>query len=196
MANGVSEEGINMDKTLSMKERLIFANQYEIMSRLTEDEYEKKQFENLRDIFVSGYSRYYSLATEHFSEEVSDEECKFVIDVLSLYRDLYYTRKRNKEVQNSIEEKEVLFKGFDLNDEIEVKYFSFYKFLVEQLGRFEEIKELMNSGEIEDYNSHGFGPSMQKLANMVSKRNEIRNEAGFFRHDELTVEEIKEILNS
>ncbi|MEH7236768.1 YfbU family protein [Bacillus sp. JJ1562] len=185
-----------MDKTLSLKDRLIIANQYEILSRLTEDEYEKEQFENFRDIFVSGYSRYYSLATEYFSDEVSDEECKFVTDVLSLYRDLYFSWVQSEEVQNSINEKDVLFKGFDLNDSTEVKYFSFYKFLVTRLDRFSEIKELIDSGKIEDYNSHGSGPSMQKLANMISKRETIRNRHGFVRYENLTAEEITEILNA
>ncbi|MEB9421054.1 YfbU family protein [Bacillus cereus] len=184
-----------MDKTLSLKERLILANQYEILSRLTQDEYEKKQFENLQNIFASGYSRYYSLATEHFSDEVSDEECKFVVDVLSLYSSLYYSRKNNKEVQDAIDEKDVLFKGFDLNDSTEVKYYSFYKFLVQDLERFVEFKELIESGKIEDYNSHGFGPSMKKLADMVAKRNEIIRKDDFSRPNELTVEEINEILN-
>lgn len=183
-----------MEKTLNIKDRLIIANQYEILSRLADDDYEKKQFENLRDIFVSGYSRYYSLATDFYSDEVSDEECKFVIDVLSLYRDLYYSWLNDKEAQESISEKDVLFQGFDLNDEIEVKYFSFYKFLVESLGRFEEIKELIAEQKIEGYNSHGFGPSMQKLNNMILKREEIISANNF--NDYLTAKEIAEILKA
>ncbi|PGA40090.1 YfbU family protein [Bacillus toyonensis] len=184
-----------MENTLSKKERLILANQYDILARLAEDEYEKKEFKNLRDIFTSGYTKYYSLATEHFSDEVNQEECKFVVDVLDLYRDLYYSREHSKEAQDTIEEKDVLFKGFDLNDEFECKYLSFYKFLVKRLGRYEEIKELIESGKIEDYNSHGFGPSMQKLTAMIAKRNEILNRNEFGRPDDLTTEEIIEILN-
>lgn len=37
-----------MDNTLSLKDRLILANQYEILSRITDDDYEKKQFENCK----------------------------------------------------------------------------------------------------------------------------------------------------
>jgi|SRR5690606_25214541 len=184
-----------MDKTLSINDRLILANQYEILSRLSNDDYEKEQFENLRDIFVSGYSRYYSLSTEFFSDEVSDDECKFVVDVLSLYRDLYFSRKNSEEIQNAIVEKDVLFKGFDLNDDLEVKYYSFYRFLVEKLGRFEEIKELVELGKIDDYNSHGFGPSMQKLSKMITKRNEIISQKKFEK-DYLTAEDITAILQA
>lgn len=186
-----------MDKTLSIKERLAFANQYEILSRLAEDEDEKKEFENLRDVFMSGYSRYYSLATEHFSDEITDEECKFVIDVLDLYRVLYFSREHNNEAKEDIKEDEVLFEGFDLNDSQEVKYLSFYKFLVKQLGRYSEIRELMEAGKIKDYNSHGFGPSMNKLASMISKKEEILNRRDMLsRADDLTVDEIQEILKS
>jgi uncharacterized protein len=184
-----------MEKSLSIKDRLIISNQYEILSRLATDESEKKDYENLRDIFTSGYSKYYSLATEHFAEEVSDEECSFVTDVLNLYRDMYYSRLRNKEAQEFIAEKDVLFKGFDLNDETEVKYYSFYKFLVVDLARYEEIKELMESKKIDDFNSHGFGPSMEKLRKMVNKRKEFLHKSQYGYKD-LTPEEIKEILNS
>jgi uncharacterized protein YfbU (UPF0304 family) len=185
-----------VEETLSKRERLILANQYDILSRLAKGEYEKKEFENLRDIFTSGYTRYYSLATERFEDEVSEEECKFVVDVLDLYRDLYYSREHSAEAKATINEDDVLFRGFDLNDGIQVKYFSFYKFLVEQLGRYEEIKELIKAKKIEDYNSHGFGPSMQKLTAMIAKRKEIINRDDFGRPDDLTVEEITEILNA
>ncbi|NCA65941.1 hypothetical protein C6A78_27490 [Bacillus cereus] len=186
---------MNVDETLSKRERLILANQYDILSRLAEGEYEKKEFENLRDIFTSGYTKYYSLATEHFDDEVSQDECKFTVDVLSLYRDLYYSREHSDEAKAAIDEKDVLFKGFDLNHGIESKYYSFSKFLVEQLGRYREIKELMEAGKIESYNSHGSGPSMRKLSAMISKWNEIKNRDEYNRPDDLTTEEIIEILN-
>ena len=186
-----------MEETLSKRERLILANQYDILSRLAEEEHEKKEFEDLRDIFTSGYTRYYSLATEHFLDEVNQEECNFVVDVLDLYRNLYYSREHSVEGKDAINENDVLFKGFDLKDEIESKYYRFYKFLVDQLGRYEEIKELIEAGKIESYNSHGFGPSMRKLEAMVAKRNEIINRDDYInRPYDLTVEEIAEILNA
>lgn len=185
-----------MDKSLTVKERLILANQYEILSNQVQDEHEKKHLGNLRDIFISGYARYYSLATEHFEEEVSESECEFVIDVLNLYRDLYYSWKRNNEMKEIVEEREISFKGFDLNDNQEAKYYSFYRFLVEQLGKYEEIKELMNEGKIEDFNSHGFGPSMKKLSDMVLRSKEIRSRKQTVSFEDLTIEEVQEIINA
>ncbi|HDR7595222.1 TPA: YfbU family protein [Bacillus mycoides] len=184
-----------MEKTLSKHERLILANQYEILFRLAKDEDEKINFTNLRDIFTSGYSRYYSHATEFFSEEVSPQECKFVIQVLNLYRDLYFSRKRNKEALTSIAEENVLFKGFDLNDDVGSKYYSFYKFIVEQQGGYDYIRELIKEGKIEGYNSHGFGKNLNELERMVMKRQEIINgRDSILRANDLTLEEIKEIL--
>ena len=184
-----------MEKTLSIKDRLMFANQYDILSKLTDEEHEKKGYENLREIFVSGYSRYYSFATEWFSEEVNQEECKFVIEVLDLYRDLYFSWSKNEEAQENINENKVLFKGFDLNDPIESKYYSFYEFLVEQLGKYSEIKEFIEKGKIEGFNSHGFGQSMNALKKMIQKHNEIRTSNGPINSKDLTFEEIEEILN-
>ena len=186
--------GEKMDKSLSMKERLILANQYEILSRLATDEDERKHFENIRDIFESGFSRYYSYATEPFSEEVSQDECEFVVDVLDLYSTLYYSWLRNPQAHEEIDEKKVLFKGFDLNDNQEIKYLVFYEFLVEKLERYSEIKDLMNAGKIESFNSHGFGPSMSTLSRMIEKYKEIKKRQGFRVGIDLTLDEIKEIL--
>ncbi|GGM29655.1 hypothetical protein GCM10011351_14730 [Paraliobacillus quinghaiensis] len=185
-----------MEKSLTKKERLILANQYEILSKLTEDEYEKKQYENIRDAFREGFTWGYSLATDGLSEEVTGQECCFVLDVLDMYSSLYFSREKSKEAKDAINEKEVLFVGFDLNDLQECRYFSFYKFLVEDLGRFNEYKEWMDIGKIEGFNSHGSGPSMEKLLRMIQKEKElkrIRHE----RHDlYFTKEEIQEILNA
>lgn len=89
----------------------------------------------------------------------------------------------------------MLFKGFDLNDPIESKYYSFYEFLVEQLGKYSEIKELMKEGKIEDFNSHGFGPNMSTLEEMIRKYAEIRESKRPMNFEDLTFEEMQTILN-
>lgn len=181
---------------LSKKERLILVNHYDILSRLADGDYEKKKFENLREIFSSGYTRLYSEATEYLYEELDKAECKFVVDVLNLYTDLYHSRERNDQAKESIDEDEVLFKGFDANDSIQSRYYGLYKFYVEDLGRYCEYEELVKEQKIE-YNSHGFGPSMDRLSKMIVKHKEIKN-----RHadklsgiDGLTLEEIQEIIS-
>lgn len=185
-----------MEDSLSIKDRLILANQFDILAKLSKEEHEKEEYENLKEIFVSGYTRYYSLATEWFTDEVTNEECKFVVDVLDLYRDLYFSWLRNDEAQLNIDESKVLFKGFDLNDSLEVKYLSFYEFLVEKLNRYQEIKELMEQGKIESFNSHGFGPSMDELRKMVCVYRSIQAVPEYRYGNDLTFEQLKEILEA
>ncbi|MEH7392414.1 YfbU family protein [Bacillus sp. JJ1474] len=183
-----------MDKQFSLKERLLLSNQYNILAKLSSDEDEKKQYENLSEVFRAGYVWGYGLATETILGETTKEECRFVLDTLDMYSRLYFSRRESKEAQEAIEEKEVLFKGFDLNDPQEGKYYSFYKFLVEDLNRFSEYKELIEKGKIEGYNSHGFGPSMETIEMMLRKAKEV----DVIRHDRhdlyYTKEEIEEIL--
>ena len=179
-----------------MKDRLILANQYEILARLSTDEYEVKQYENMRDILYKGYVWGYDLVSEGLYNEMSEVECRFVLDVLDMYGNLYFSWERSDEAKKSIQETLVLFKGFDLNDTQESKYYSFYRFLVEDLNRFNEFKDWLDNGKIDGFNSHGFGPSMEKLERMVQKSKEL-NKIRLERHDlHFTKDEIEEILNA
>ena len=183
-----------MNLELNLKERLFLANQYDILSRLTSNEHESRNYVNLRDIFISGYTRSYSDAISFFDEELNEDGCQFVVAVLEMYRSLYYSRLNNPDAVEEIDEKNVLFKGFDANDPTQVKYYGYYQFLVEQQGKWKEIKEFIQEGKIEDYNSHGFGPTMIKLHEMLDNWERIKadnNNPG----SNLTLDEIKRILN-
>ncbi|MED3803702.1 YfbU family protein [Lysinibacillus xylanilyticus] len=186
-----------MGKKFTLKERLILSNQYDLLAKLSEDDdSQKKHYENMSEIFRSGYSWGYGLATEPFSDELDEDECRFVLDVLNMYSNLYYSRQNCNEAQSEIEERKVLFKGFDLNDSQECKYLSFYRFLVEDFDRFNEFKSWIEEGKIEGFNSHGSGPSMEKLRRMLQKTKEL-NEIRFERHSRhFTKDEIEEILNA
>ena len=52
----------------------------------------------------------------------------------------------------------------------------------------------MNAGRIESFNSYGFGPSMSTLRRMIEKYQEIKRLEGFRVGIDLTLDEIKEIL--
>jgi len=185
-----------MTDSFSLKERLFLSNQYDILAKLSNDDYEKKQYENMSEILRRGYSWGYGLVTEPYLEEVTGRECRFVLDVLNMYSKLYFSRENRKSAKDSIEEQNVLFKGFDLNDQQESKYYSFYRFLVEDLGRFAEFREWIDEGKIEDFNSHGFGPSIEKLERMIQKFKEFNDTRQDKDDIYFTEEEIKEILNA
>jgi len=41
---------IIVDEKLTLKERLILSNQYELLAKLSDDDYQKKQYENMSEI--------------------------------------------------------------------------------------------------------------------------------------------------
>ncbi|TRW62972.1 hypothetical protein FNJ57_11355 [Lactococcus lactis] len=180
-----------MELELSMKERLNLINQYKILLELADkDSLEKKEYENLIEILERGYTRYYSMAISEISEEeLSDKECKAVVDILDLYSDLYFYWHNDDEIQNTIDKSKVLFKGFDGQNE--VKYLDLYKFLLNDLDRFSDIKDLHESRILNEYDSHGFSPNLADLKMMVSRWKEIKSKETF---EKLTLEDFKYIL--
>lgn len=183
-----------MNLELSLKERLLLANQYQILSRIAGNDLEAGMYNELAIIFTNGYVRDYEDSIELFSDELSNEECKFVIDVLELYRDLYWSWEKSIEIQNNIRKQDVLFKGFDLNDSVQVKYYSYYQFMVGIQGKWNEIKQLIEEKEIAGYNSHGFGPSMSKLSKMISRRLDLKKQKDSW-GSPLILEDIEYILS-
>jgi uncharacterized protein len=100
--------------TLSKVERLMLANQLRILERLDSenaDEYRK----NL-DIILHGYTIQYEDVLSGIYDEMSVEECRYVYDVLDLYRVLIrsYDELKDKEGLTS---DDVKFRGFDGNNE-------------------------------------------------------------------------------
>lgn len=182
-----------MDLELSLKERLFLANQYNILAKLADDEYEADGFKELSEIMSEGYSRYYSKAVEHFSEELTQEQCEFVVHVLELYRALRWSWENNADVKANVEEREVLFQGFDANDSVECRFMSYYEFMVGTQDKWAEIKELMREGKIESFNSHGFGPSMETLEKRSQRRIQICNENNSW-GELLTLAQVQDIL--
>lgn len=179
-----------MELTFGLKERLILANQYEILSKISEDKSDASYFENLAEIFRSGYTRNYEEAFRGFEEnELSQEDCKFVVDVLNLYRELYKTWEELEEVHEILEEDDVLFQGFDGNEEDQ--YYAYCKFLVEDQGLWGELKDLMKEGKI-NLNSHW--PMRNKYENYLLKLKEIQSREEYDVSECLTLEEIEYIL--
>lgn len=164
-----------MELELSMKERLNLINQYKILHELADkDSLEKEEYKNLIEILESGYARYYSMAISSISEEeLSEKECEAVVDILDLYSDLYFYWNNDEEIQNNINKSKVLFKGFDGQEA--KKYLDLYKFLLNDLDRFSDIKDLHEAKILNEYDSHGFSPDLADLKMMVSRWKEIKD---------------------
>jgi len=118
--------------TLSKVERLMLANQLRILEKLDSenaDEYRKD-----RDIIVHGYTIQYEDVFTEIYDEMSVEECRYVYDVLDLYRVLIRSYEELKD-KEGLTLDDVKFEGFDGNNES--KRWAFAKHLKEE-GRWTE----------------------------------------------------------
>lgn len=129
-------------------QRYILMNQFDILAKVSNDEYDEKRFKYASEVVYNGYTKLYSDIFPTLSRE---DDFQIVFDILNMYSDLLHSYNKLKET--SIDRKKVIFKGLDGNEE--TKYYLFAQFLVEEADRYPEFKELPNG-----FNSH---------ANMIPK---------------------------
>jgi uncharacterized protein len=142
---------------LTMKDRLIIANQLKILERLCPEDAD--YYTQHRKAIEGGYKLHYSWLVEHFSMEMSMEECKEVLDILDMYRAITFSYKK-LENKTGIDESRVRFRGFDGNNE--GKQHSYALYFIVDLGRFEELR---NNKGYTDFNSHM--PVLEKYRRML-----------------------------
>ena len=103
-------------KDLSLTERLILANQFNILAKVHPDEAEF--YTRKAEILESGYEGLYSDIFSHFSDPVPASVTTEVHDILSMYR--YITpaiKALSEEEQKEIDAERISFKGFDANND-------------------------------------------------------------------------------
>src|SRR5579883_1589738 len=100
--------------TLSKVERLILANQFRILEKLDPGG-EAGSFQQALEILEHGYTLDYEALVSHFHDEVPEQTCSEVIDILNLYRAL--TKALRELPEGSLNQNEATFKGFDGNEE-------------------------------------------------------------------------------
>ena len=105
---------------LSLKDRLILSNQYRILEKLYPEEADS--LANDRRAIENGYTMNYAWLTGHLLDELSEERCNEVWDILEMHRALNFTY-RNLKDKEGIDEKKLKFRGFDGNEE--TKQFSY-----------------------------------------------------------------------
>lgn len=145
---------------LTKKDRIILANQFEILKIL--DEGLREKYEDLIEILRRGYQLFYSQIEELIdSDELPAAECALVLDVLSIYRMVEDYKTANPQDAGIADHYWGRFVGFDGNNE--AAYLSFAEFLFKQ-NKFEELGPHVP-------NSHM--PTLQKYRKMVAiwKRN-------------------------
>lgn len=131
---------------LSKIERLNLIHQYLILEKLYPEL--KQHYSELREALENGYSLHYSWCFEYLNNDMSEEECKKVLDILDMYRAITFSLEKVKSATISSNHYHI-FKGFDGNEE--GQYMQYTDFFIKKLGRFDE---LLYGNDNKSFNSH------------------------------------------
>ena len=148
--------GKRMDLTL--KERVIIANQLAMLQKLNPDEAD--YYEQHETAIRQGYTLHYDWLAEWFYDELSEQECQEVLDILEMYRAITFSSTRLTEQGVNID-LDIKFHGFDGNNESSLCGYTLY--FIGTLGRY---KELQNNLDYPDFNSHM--PMLEKYRIMLN----------------------------
>ena len=174
--------------TLSKVERLTLANQFQLLSEQDNEYYDKKRCLQFVTILMDGYELLYDDIFSGMDEEVSSEQCRFVLDVLSMYRIISNSFHRLS--KTTLTEEDIAFAGFDGNEE--TKEYSFLKFFINDYDRFRELKK----NKYMEENSHSrMVPRYIRQLEIFNSIIESKKGTYQPHGNELTEEEIKLILN-
>ncbi len=139
-------------------QRLALINQYKILAKL--DENNRKQYEEYIEILESGYKVFYDSLTDWISDEMSEDNGNFVLDVLDLYSAVESYKQHKGELEGL---QNTIFRGFDGNREF--KDMEFTRFLIFKQNKFTELKKY--ASETDNFNSHGI---MRHIYEPIVKR--------------------------
>ena len=129
-----------MTISLSVNERLILRNQYEILSHLTPDEENKEFCEKAIQILESGYEFHYSELIPWPMQSLNNEKSNFILNVLSMFDEIARVVEENGiEVPNQ-HKQDVKFRGFD--SRCDAEYIGYAQFLVHKERGFQRFKDL------------------------------------------------------
>ncbi|NWK51822.1 YfbU family protein [Acinetobacter sp. SwsAc5] len=143
---------------LDKKDRLILINQYKILAKL--DANDAHYYNELIQILENGYEIFYSMLDQWIDNEMPEDESRFVLNILDLYRAIEDLKRRTKD-ENLSKHSYGIFNGFDGNNESE--YLGFTRFLIEIQGKFQEQKQYYYQND--HLNSHC--PMVSKYKRML-----------------------------
>lgn len=165
---------------LTEKERLSYILQLLILEKL---EPEDNVYANIRKALENGFTNHYADLKDTFlANELSLENCRLVLDILDMYRGLIFSAQNHK--WDNMQK--VRFPGFDCNDTLESKMYSYAKYFMEDLDRFDEIKQLSNH----EYNSH------REMLPKYKRMLEIWNSLSMDNQYRMTERQMQEILEA
>jgi uncharacterized protein YfbU (UPF0304 family) len=131
---------------LTKKERLAFIYQLRILEALYPDE--ATDFVHKRTALEDGYALHYEWLTENLSDDMSEEECREVLDILDMYRAITFSLGKLDENDPLRKHRLAKFHGFDGNNEGQLM--AYVRYFIMDLDRYDELKE----GKLPSFNSH------------------------------------------
>lgn len=158
---------------LTKKERLGFIYQLRILEALypnQADEYAKH-----RIALEEGYALQYSWMTEYLYDELSEDDCREVINILDMYRVITFGLTKlpeNDEIRNHHLAK---FPGFDGNNE--THQMAYARYFIIDLDRFSELRQ----DEYPYFNSHC--PMLDTYRRMLERWETLRDKFKLSRED-------------
>lgn len=109
---------------LSPVERLILRNQFELLNHTPSGSNDE-----LVEILERGYEREYGRVFDALYEPMPADHSEEVINILDMYAALQSSIKHLLDPSIGIGPRQADFPGFDANDELEVRYLGYAKFL-------------------------------------------------------------------
>lgn len=169
-------------------QRLLLANQFEILSQI--DEGNRSYYENKIEILQEGYEIHYDDDIWNgFYEPLPKEDSRFVLDVLSMYRDINVSISNlNDSDRENIHSSDTFYRGFDFNDPKEAKLGYYAEFFITKLKRFQELVE---DEKFDGFNSHHLMTSTYER--YLDNYKEVKADANYD-HGHLSVELLNQIF--
>jgi uncharacterized protein len=140
---GITLRGEGMQ--LSHEQRWILLNQYRLLKHLDPDA--REECDRAIEVLSSGYELEYAELNQHILDPMPSEDCREVIDILEMHRQLRFSYDRLTDKSEVERPNDIEFRGFDGNEE--TRQFSYAHYLIHDEGKW---KELAQSGD--GLNSH------------------------------------------
>lgn len=148
---------------LTKKERLSFVYQLLILEKLYPEEAD--HYARHRKALEEGYALHYDWMVENLYEELSEADCREVLDVLDMYRAID-TSFRSLDAADKLRNHYLAkFKGYDGNNE--TAQMGYARYFIVDLDRFSELKD----ADYPYFNSHA--PMIATYRAMLARWREV-----------------------
>ena len=141
---------------LTKSERLSLIYQMKILERLYPEE--AVQFSQNRTALEEGFTLHYEWIFESLRDEMSEEDCQEVLNILDMYRAITFSLQKIDGCDDLEDHRLAKFKGFDGNNE--GQRMDYVRYFIVELERYDELKQ----GKLPTFNSHTrMLPTYQKM---------------------------------